>query len=539
LKFVGKEVAMKQQTQWSSANIEEVVKGIGNKESDAYEEFFNRTVNKAYTIANKVLGDQGNTADVEDMIQDAYITAFNKIDSLQDPDKALSWFGVIVGNKCRDHLKKKKDILFEEMDTDDSSFEDTIENEYQEFIPEASVDYSETKRLMEEIVDGLPKDQKLCTLLFYYNDLSVKEIAEALDCSENTVKSRLSYSRKKIEEEVKTLEKKGTKLYSIAPMPFISWMLEDAESTLYIPEVLKANVLGGIDLESTAASVAAKSTEAKVITTGATTAGKAIAAKIIAGAVAAFLAIGGGLFISKHGNESASPVENIETQIIDQLDYDFLKTAFCYLPLYDSNDPISDQEMDKLIYISLAFQYQNGEASLTGEDKRPTFFNSDNYIEIAETDIEKYFGTNLDPLTSHAIDVFAEQYMRVEGDRFDEIARAVSFDKSIEELIREQTDTGEPPWGLWDNDTIMIFTSDIGGIPPIWDVIIEDTVAKDGFVEVNYKLVFSEWYSQEEIYESYRTAHIELIDGKYVITSISESEDSNGAVSICEYYTSF
>jgi len=130
---------MKQQTQWSSANIEEVVKGIGNKESDAYEEFFNRTVNKAYTIANKVLGDQGNTADVEDMIQDAYITAFNKIDSLQDPDKALSWFGVIVGNKCRDHLKKKKDILFEEMDTDDSSFEDTIENEYQEFIPEASI----------------------------------------------------------------------------------------------------------------------------------------------------------------------------------------------------------------------------------------------------------------------------------------------------------------------------------------------------------------------------------------------------------------
>ena len=195
--------------------------------------------------------------------------------------------------------------------------------------------------------------------------------------------------------------------------------------------------------------------------------------------------------------------------------------------------------MEKLIFISLAFQYLNGEAGLTGEDMLPTFFASDDFIEVAETDIEKYFGTNLDESSYQMIANFAGQYMRVKGTQFDEIARIISFDKSIEEFISGLSDGSEYFWGRWDNGTIMIFTGDIGGIPSNWDVVIEETVEKDSFVEVNYKLSYSAWDSPEEIYESYRTAHIELVDGKYVITSISESEDSNGAFSICEYYTSF
>ena len=53
------------------------------------------------------------------------------------------------------------------------------------------MDYAETKRLMKEILDGLPEDQKLCVLMYYYEELSVADIADALGCSTGTVKSRL------------------------------------------------------------------------------------------------------------------------------------------------------------------------------------------------------------------------------------------------------------------------------------------------------------------------------------------------------------
>ena len=103
-----------------------------------------------------------------------------------------------------------------------------------QFSPDESVDYAETKRLMQEILDKLPEDQRLCILMYYYEELSVGEIAQSLECSTGTVKSRLNYARKKIKNEVEELERKGTKLYGIAPLPFIVWMLSSEEKTLEV-----------------------------------------------------------------------------------------------------------------------------------------------------------------------------------------------------------------------------------------------------------------------------------------------------------------
>lgn len=68
-------------------------------------------------------------------------------------------------------------------------------------------------------------------MMYYINGMSVKEIADMADVSENTIKSRLNYGRKKIEQKVLELEKRGTKLYGIAPVPFFLYLLlKDADS---------------------------------------------------------------------------------------------------------------------------------------------------------------------------------------------------------------------------------------------------------------------------------------------------------------------
>jgi len=65
----------------------------------------------------------------------------------------------------------------------------------------------------------------MCVMMFYIEQMSVKNIAEVTGVSENTVKSRLKYGRKNIEEKVLELERKGTKLYGITPFPFFLYFL--------------------------------------------------------------------------------------------------------------------------------------------------------------------------------------------------------------------------------------------------------------------------------------------------------------------------
>lgn len=224
-----------------------LIKRIKNGDTQAWEELYKKTYPRAYAVAVQTMK---NREDALDVLQEAYVSVFKNIDSLQDESKLNAWVSKIVGNRCIDYLRKyrgkNEPTLFGEMISDDSDveFEDILENDNQEFIPEESVDYDETKKIMQGILDQLPDEQRLCVLMYYYDELSVKEIAETLGCSTGTVKSRLNYARKYIKKEVEKQEKKGTKLYSIAPISFLIWMLHSQENTVQAkaaePSVWKA-----------------------------------------------------------------------------------------------------------------------------------------------------------------------------------------------------------------------------------------------------------------------------------------------------------
>ena len=215
-------------------DLKEMIEKAAAGEENVLEKIYNLTYVQGFAIALQMVK---NEQDAMDIMQDAYISAFRNLKQIEDPKRLKSWFNCIVANKCKDWLKKKKPQLFSDIPTgdDDREFEDTIADENLTFSPEESVDYAETKRLMKEILDGLPEDQKLCVLMYYYEELSVSDIADALGCSTGTVKSRLNYARKKIRNDVEELERKGTKLYSVAPLPFILWMLREGEQTISVP----------------------------------------------------------------------------------------------------------------------------------------------------------------------------------------------------------------------------------------------------------------------------------------------------------------
>ena len=181
---------------------------------------------------------------VYDILQDTYVKAFTRLDQLQNPDKLIPWLKMISNNLAKDWLKKSKPVFFTDIyggeELEDIPFEESIEDVRSELNPEMAMDQQEAKRLVMEILDHLPEDQRVVIGMFYYEEMSVKDIAQTLGVSENTVKSRLSYGRRKIKEQVLDLEKRGTKLYSVAPFVFFLYLLGKADKVSAEPMAQKA-----------------------------------------------------------------------------------------------------------------------------------------------------------------------------------------------------------------------------------------------------------------------------------------------------------
>lgn len=171
----------------------------------------------------------------EDVLQDSYMKAFSKLDTLQNPDNFPAWLGQIVANTAKNVLVKKNPLLFTDVEeqTEIEDFAEKIEDEDIDRQPESSYTREETKALVHELIDSLTEEQRMCILLYHIEDMPIKDIAKTLDCSENTVKSRLNYGRKNLKIKGEELKKKGYKLYSFAPLPLLLLLLKtDKEQML-------------------------------------------------------------------------------------------------------------------------------------------------------------------------------------------------------------------------------------------------------------------------------------------------------------------
>ena len=275
--------------------VQKAMKG----DQEAYTYLYEKTYTKCFYLARKFLNSE-HTA--QDIVQDAYVKAFKSLDTLEDPEKFPSWIGTIVSNLSKNELKRRKVTLFSETENEDGQdISDTFVDDRVSVQPEVVMDQNETTRLMKEIIDTLTDEQRICVTMFYMEQMSVKEMASVLEVSENTVKSRLNYGRQKIKDKVLDLEKKGTKLYGLAPIPFFLLLLKEdvkAAQATQIPS-MSAAVSSATKAVTTAAGTGSTvaGTTAATVAAGA---GKGIATKVIAGIVAGTLVVGGGAAAIAH-----------------------------------------------------------------------------------------------------------------------------------------------------------------------------------------------------------------------------------------------
>ena len=252
-----------------------VIRRCLSGDQQAQEELVLAAQNRVYYHCRKMLKHE---EDALDATQEILISMLTRLDRLQDPEAFWGWLSAMTANHCRNVLTRGRREAQIPEDDEGSSLLDAFESLDEQTVPDKALDNDETRRMIVELVDQLPPPQRQCVLMFYYEEMSVKDIAAALETSEGTVKSRLNYARKAIKSGVDAYAAQGVKLYSA--LPFLVYFLQrDAGIgglSASAAEALARSVLAGA-AGTAAAGTAAAGAAGTVAPSGGAAAGTAAA----------------------------------------------------------------------------------------------------------------------------------------------------------------------------------------------------------------------------------------------------------------------
>lgn len=198
-----------------------VAKAQGGNQK-ALDEVVNMVSGYIYYYCLTLLGDEEKS---KDAVQDILLTMLKKLDSLADPKAFLGWIKTITSNYCKTKLTRSKDNL----SLDEGTWDFADENE--QICPSKSAETSEVCGYVREAVKALPQLLRESVMMFYFNQMSVKEIAETLEVNENTVKSRLHSARKTMKKHLEQYGGAALASCAIPPMSLVSFSLIEGAET--------------------------------------------------------------------------------------------------------------------------------------------------------------------------------------------------------------------------------------------------------------------------------------------------------------------
>ena len=297
--------------------IKELVLSTKNGNKKAFDKLYKLTSNDVWFTCVSLLKDEDNAKDI---MQETYITAFLKLDTLKDEEKFCGWLTAIATNKSKNKLKGKveyqidDEILIAETETDEL------------MLPEEYITKTEKRKVLLQIMeDTLSFNQYQTVLMFYFDEMSISEIAQGLEISEGTVKSRLNSSRAKMKTAIEDYEKKsGDKLHGVVVVPFFTTIFKEEAKSLAVPNIT-IKLPNGQTLATSATkgfATGAKSTVSSIVkaTATATVKTKVIAvvcgATILAGTSAVGISILAGCNAEKEPTEPSVISSTVQTSTV-------------------------------------------------------------------------------------------------------------------------------------------------------------------------------------------------------------------------------
>ena len=299
-------------------NISHLVEKIKKGDNKSFEKLYKLTEREVWFTCISFLK---NETTAQDIMQETYITAFLKIQSLEKSSQIRSWLNRIAVNKCKNYLKGKGEIQL-----DDEIFKNQAIVDERISIPEEYISDKAKREIILSIMQEVLSDVQYQTVIMhYFNEMTVDEIAEVFECSRGTVLSRLNYSRAKMKTAIEDYENKsGDKLHGVVFVPFFTTIFKEEAKSLAVPNIT-IKLPNGQTLATSATkgiATGAKSTVSSIVkaTATATVKTKVIAvvcgATILAGISAVGISILAGCNAEKEPTEPSVISSTVQTSTV-------------------------------------------------------------------------------------------------------------------------------------------------------------------------------------------------------------------------------
>lgn len=180
---------------------QELITRSQNGDIDAFEELVAKYERKVFAIAYRFMG---NPEDANDLTQEAFLKAYQSIKGFRQEASFSTWIARIVSNVCRDQLRKVKKTNESSLDEDVWLEEGTVKKQLKDDrpTPEEQYERKELKKYLQGLINNLNPEYKMVVVLRDIQGYSYEEIAQMLDCSLGTVKSRLNRARKALRDQI-------------------------------------------------------------------------------------------------------------------------------------------------------------------------------------------------------------------------------------------------------------------------------------------------------------------------------------------------
>jgi RNA polymerase sigma-70 factor, ECF subfamily len=173
----------------------------------AYDTLVRKYERQLFRIAQHITQ---NREDAEDVMQDAFLKAYEKLDQFQGNSKFYTWLVRIAVNESLMRLRKRRTGKMVSIDEDLETDEGTVPRDLADWAPDPEQNYtqSELGDILEKTIKGLPPGFKVVFELRDVQGLSTEDTAEALGLSVPAVKSRLLRARLQLRERLSRYFKK-------------------------------------------------------------------------------------------------------------------------------------------------------------------------------------------------------------------------------------------------------------------------------------------------------------------------------------------
>ncbi|NBB77653.1 MAG: sigma-70 family RNA polymerase sigma factor [Bacteroidetes bacterium] len=169
-----------------------LVKSVQNGDNGAFNALMQRWQSKIHRFAFRFFSDDD---DASEITQKTFIKVYHKLDTLDDPQKFSSWIYRVANNLCLDELKRAGRRK-------STSLESWVEERKTKSTPSSKLESKELGEVLQKAMMILPDEQRVVIILKEYEGMTFREIAEILEESQNTVKSRMYYGLKSMRRQL-------------------------------------------------------------------------------------------------------------------------------------------------------------------------------------------------------------------------------------------------------------------------------------------------------------------------------------------------